>query len=93
MFNNGQTLITGVLTSGAAVAVDLSAQRGPTTIWVRPTNSDTVSVEYTVDGTNWTAWPAGTVSAYAVDVLDAPVLQVRFTRASGSGTTSAYGLL
>ena len=92
MFQNGQT-ISGTLTSGTAVAVDLSRKAGPTTIWVRPTNSDTVSVEYTVDGTNWVAWPNGTVSAYSVDVLDAPVLQVRFTRASGSGTTSAYGLL
>lgn len=90
MFPTG---VTGVLANGTAVPVPIAGLSLPLTVWVRPTNSDTVSVEYTVDGTNWVAWPNGTVSAYSVDILDAPVLQVRFTRASGSGTTSAYGLL
>ncbi len=92
-YQNGTVLPSGVLADGTAVVVGAEGIPLPATIWVKPTNSDTVSVEYTYDGTNWAAWPNGTVSAYSVDVLDSPVLQLRFTRASGSGTTSTYGVL
>lgn len=84
--------VSGTLADGTAVPYNVVGWILPMTVWVKPTNSDTVSVEYTYDGTNWTAWPNGTVSAYSVDVLDAPVRALRFTRVSGSGTTSSYGI-
>jgi hypothetical protein len=33
------------------------------------------------------------VTAAAMDVLDSPVAQMRFTRSAGSGTTSTYHIL
>lgn len=82
-----------VLTNGTPVEVSLANISVPRTIWCRPTNGDTVSIEYTLDDVNWTAWPNGTVSSYSVDTLAAPVSKVRATRASGSGQTSSWGVL
>ncbi len=91
MRENGPTI--GVLTNATPAEIDVSTNRGNMTVYVRPAAGDTVTVEYTLDGTNWTAWDNGSVTAYSVDILDAPVLALRFTRSSGSGTTSAYGIL
>lgn len=93
MFGNSLAATSGVLTNSTPVKVDLAANTATLTVYVRPAAGDTVTVEYTLDGTNWTAWDNGSVTAYSVDILDAPVLALRFTRSSGSGTTSAYGIL
>lgn len=84
--------LIGTLADGTAVVIGVLGIDLPRTVWVRPTNGDTVSVEYTVDGTNWTAWVNGTASAYSVDTLSGPVQSIRFTRATGSGVTSGYGI-
>jgi len=91
MRENGPTI--GVLTNATPAEIDVSTNRGNMTVFVRPQAGDSVSVTYTVDRVNWENWPAGSVTAYTVDVLDAPVLALRFTRTSGSGTTSTYGVL
>lgn len=93
MFGNSLAATSGVLTNSTPVQVDLAANTATLTVYVRPAAGDTVTVEYTLDGTNWTAWDNGSVTAYSVDILDAPVLALRFTRTAGSGTTSAYGIL
>lgn len=93
MLQHNQDAVSGTLSDATPVSVDMRGAALPATVWVKPTNGDTVSVEYTYDGTNWVAWPNGTASAYSVDVLDAPVLALRFTRATGSGTTSSFGVL
>lgn len=87
------TNITGLLTSGSAVTVPVGALALPLTVWVRPGSGDTVTVQYSVDGANWVAWPNGAATAYSEDILDSQIHSLRFTRSSGSGTTSAYGVL
>jgi hypothetical protein len=65
----------------------------PATVFVEPAAGDSVLCEYTVDGIAYKAWTAGTVTAFAADVLDGPVKALRFTRTAGSGTTSRVGLV
>lgn len=90
MLQHNQDAVSGTLSDATPVSVDMRGAALPALVWVRP-SSATATVEYTTDGTNWTAWPNGTVSAYAEYVLGAPVLKLRFTKASG--TSVAYGIL
>ena len=85
--------ISGTLTSGSAVTVTTSRVKLPATVAVYPVAGDTVTVEYSMNGSTWTAWSFGGVTAAQMDVLDAPVAQMRFTRSAGSGTTSTYHIL
>lgn len=93
MLQHNQDAVSGTLSDATPVSVDMRGAALPATVVVKPTNGDTVSVEFTFDGTNWVAWPSGTVSATTVDTIDAPVIKLRFTRASGSGTTSTFYVL
>ena len=67
MFGNSLAATSGVLTNSTPVPVDLAANTATLTVYVRPAAGDTVTVEYTLDGTNWTAWDNGSVTAYSVD--------------------------
>lgn len=84
---------SGVLTSGSAVVVPMRGVGYPRTVWVNPAAGDTVTVEYQPGpGGPWVAWPNGAATAFSSAVIDAPVEGVRFTRSSGAGITSAYGV-
>lgn len=66
----------------------------PCTVWVRPGSGDTVKVEYSVDdGQNYETWAAGSVTAYADDVLLSGVTHIRFTATTAATATSTYGVL
>jgi hypothetical protein len=48
--------ISGTLTSGTAVVVTTSRCKLPATVAVYPVSGDTVTVEYSMNGSTWTAW-------------------------------------
>lgn len=84
---------TQTLIDGTAITVAMGGCPVPCTLWARPAAGDTVSISYSCDGgTTYTAWPAGGVTAYAEDILDAPVTHIKGQRTAGSGTTSAFGV-
>ena len=81
---------TGLLVDGTAVVIPMRQCNYPATVQVVPAGGDTVTVEYSLDGTNYVAWTNGAATATSIDVLDGPVQALRFTRSAGSGTTSRY---
>ena len=85
--------LSGTLVDGTAAVVVTKQCKLPATVAVYPAGGDTVTVEYSMNGSTWTAWSFGGVTAAAMDVLDSPVAQMRFTRSAGSGTTSTYHIL
>lgn len=71
----------------------LDSGRGPVTVGVKPAGGASALVEHSLSpaanveaGTGeFHAWPAGTVTAYAEDVIDGPVTALKFT-ATVAGT-------
>lgn len=83
----------GTLASGSPVEISLGGRRPPLTVWVNPAVGDTVRVEYRIDAAApWTSWENGDVTSYSDIVFSGPISDLRFTRTSGSGTTSKYGV-
>ncbi len=85
--------VKGTLVDSNPVVVNVSGRRPPVAVWVNPEAGDTVRVEYQIDSAApWRAWGQDDVTAYADDVIDRPIGRLRFTRISGAGTTSAFGV-
>lgn len=88
--------VSGYLTSGTAVIVNLVGFSIPTTIGVTVVVGDSVTVSYSVDGgLTYVVWPLGVItstSPITSDTLAAPISHVKFQRTSGAGTTSTYGV-
>lgn len=85
----------GTLPNGTPIEVSLANVSLPRTVFVSPTVGDTLLVE-AYDGTTWTAWPPGTVGVFTESTLipGTPVYtKVRFTRVTGTSTTSRYGIM
>lgn len=86
-------VLTGTLTDGNAQTVSLRGMPFPLTVWVQPTNGDTITVSYSRDnGASYTTWPAGAVTANSDDALDSGYTHLKFQRTAGSGATSTWGL-
>lgn len=85
--------LRGEIPGSTAVTVPMLAVAYPATVAVIPAAGCSVFAEYTVDGGTWTAWDNGTATAYSVDVLDAAVKALRFSRTAGTLTTSVYMVL
>jgi len=85
--------ITGTLGGSTAVTVPMLSVAYPATVAIVPGNGDSVLCEYSVVDGTWTAWANGTATSASVDVLDAAVKALRFTRTAGTGTASAYSIL
>lgn len=82
-----------ILVNGTAVVVSTADYPLPATVWVRPAAGDTVALSYSCDGgTTYTAWSAGSVTAYTESVFDGPITHIKGQRTAGSGTTSAFGV-
>lgn len=89
-----RTSLVGTLANGDSVFLSVGNFAPPISVWVNPTPGDTIRVEYRCDPLDdWTPWPKGDVTTRTDDVLDGPVSDLRFTRVSGSGTTSKFGVL
>ncbi len=82
-----------ILANGTAVIIPMSGAPIPASVWTVPAAGDTVTVSYSVDGgTTYTAWPNGSVTAAASDVLTSGVTHLKFQRTVGAGTTSTCGV-
>lgn len=89
----GEGFVSGTLGSGTAVIVPMRGAPLPATVWVNPAAGDTVTVTYSCDGgTTYTAWAAGSVTAYTETVFDSGITHLKFQRTAGTGTTSTYGV-
>lgn len=85
----------GTLVDGTPVVVVLDDTNLvlPPTIWAKPRDGDTVTVDYSLDGgITWeTPWIVTTVNWD--DVLVAGVTHIRFTRSAGTGILSTVGVV
>jgi hypothetical protein len=88
---SGAAFASGTLVNGVAVDVSMAGAPIPCTVAINPGSGDTVKLHYTVDGTNYIE--RASVTAYAEDVIDAPVIGLRFTRFAGTGTTSTWAVV
>ena len=88
--------VSGYLTSGTAVIVNLVGFYIPTKIGVTVVVGDTVTVSYSIDGgITYIVWPLGAITSTSLvtsDTLAAPITHVKFQRTAGAGTTSTYGV-
>ena len=86
--HRAETLINGV-----AVVISMQHAPIPCTVWARPATGDGLTISYSCDGgTTYETWPSGVVATYTTDVLEAPITHLKGQRASGSGTTSTFGV-
>ena len=85
--------LSGLIPGSTAVTVPMMSVAYPATVAVIPGSASSVLCEYTIDGSNWTAWTNGTATAFSVDVLDSVVRALRFSRTAGSATDSKYHVL
>ena len=89
----GGDAFAATLPDGTAVERLMSGVRIPATVWVEPNTGDTVTVTYRASATATAqAWPSGPVTAYAENVLNAPVYSIIFQRTAGSSALSKYGV-
>lgn len=97
----GRNFVSGANLGATPVVVDMMGAAVPCSVWAKPAAGNTILVEYAVENTavdnpaaaTWFPWPSGTVSTATMEILDAPVTALRFTRAAGIGTTNAYGVV
>ena len=83
----------GTLLNATSVVTNMSGCPVPATIAVDPVASDTIRVEYSLNGGDtWKPWPAGDVTTYTEYRLVSSVTDVRITRQAGSGTTSTWSI-
>lgn len=81
------------LESSNAVVLNMKDRPIPCTVWVQPTVGDTVTVSYSLDnGTTYTTWPNGPVTAASSDVLTSGITHLKFQRTAGTGVTSTCGV-
>lgn len=86
-----------VFESGDVQTFAMQGYAFPSTVWARPGSGYSITVSYSCDGgVTYSTWAAGTVTAYAESVFDAPISHLRFTRSQtaspDSGAVSAAGV-
>lgn len=63
------------------------------TAWAKPRNGDTITVEYSFDGTEtWEPTPIVVTTVNWNDAIVAGVTHVSFTRSAGTGSASTVGV-
>lgn len=83
----------GTLGSGTAVTISLIGAPVPSTLWAIPAAGDTVNMWVSFDnGTNWTEWSKGAVTAAANAALISGATHLKAQRTAGTGTTSTFGV-
>lgn len=89
------TYLKATLTSATPVifkVYDMFNGLSPT-VWWKPLNGDGITVEYSLDGGDTYEPPLITNTlTSSTDRLLSGITHVRFTRASGTGTTSTVGV-
>lgn len=79
--------------STAADTISMGGCPLPCSVSVTPGTGATVQVQYSIDGGNtFTDWDNGDVTAYSVDVLSAPVSQLKFSCTVAGTTASTWGV-
>lgn len=81
------------LVDGVATVFQMLNAPIPATVFANPTAGDTISVSYSLDnGTTYTAWPNGPVTAASSDVLTSGITHLQFQRTAGTNVTSTVGV-
>ena len=81
------------LTDENAVTLGMIGAPIPCTVWVNPTEGDTINVWISFDGgTSWQEWEAGEVTVMTSRTLNSGVTAIKFQRTVGTSTTSTCGV-
>lgn len=94
---HGVSRITSFEDGNDVQTFELKGYSFPSTVFAAPGSGCSITVAYSVDGgVNYTNWSAGTVTAYAESVFDAPISHLKFTRAQtaspATGSISRAGV-
>lgn len=86
----GRIFDEGTLPTNAEVTKNMYGAPIPCTITITPAPGDTVSYWYTADGENYILRSA--VDKYTEDTIETSIVEMKFQRTLGAGTTSKYAI-
>ena len=84
---------SGTLIDGVAVEISMVGAPLPATLWVNPTEGDTVNLWISFDnGASWLEWEEGACSVLTATSLNSGATNLKGQRVLGTGTTSTFGV-